>query len=372
LSLQTFFTPVAIVCGLVLFQGVVARTAIAASFQPLGYLFPSIEMSKANAVSADGSTVVGFAGTKGFRYSRQGGVETFPLVGNIFAINSDGSKMAAGDMVWTQNNGFASLSIPHLNISALSADGSILAGTIVYDYFRDAVIWKDGELINLGNLSAEKRFAYAYSMSADGSVVAGKSQSDIDYLAYRWTVDTGIQSIGDLPGGIEYSEAASVSADGRVIAGRGNSDRGNEAFRWTEEGGMVALGDLPGGTFDSGVYAANADGSVLVGYANSGPDFYGGGPSFGFDAFIWDEVHGMRSIKQTLQNQAGINLNGWSLWAATGVSADGHTIVGYGFNPQGKMEAWVVTMPEPGGALAIAGSSFVVLQRRQRRLHVGP
>ena len=51
---------------------------------------------------------------------------------------------------------------------------------------------------------------------------------------------------------------------------------------------------------------------------------------------------------QTILAQRGIgNLDGWILTDAVDVSADGHAIVGNGFDPSGQFQAWIVTVPEP-------------------------
>ena len=66
-----------------------------------------------------------------------------------------------------------------------------------------------------------------------------------------------------------------------------------------------------------------------------------------YEAFIWDEIHGMRNLKNALVNEYRLDLNNWSLYEATAISHDGLTIVGYGKNPNGSAEAWIVTLPEP-------------------------
>ncbi len=76
--------------------------------------------------------------------------------------------------------------------------------------------------------------------------------------------------IGDLPGGAEYSEVYSISADGNVVVGTSDSTSGREAFRW-ESDLIQGLGDLPGGTFESVAHATSQDGSVVVGYSKDGP-----------------------------------------------------------------------------------------------------
>jgi len=61
------------------------------------------------------------------------------------------------------------------------------------------------------------------------------------------------------------------------------------------------------------------------------------------EAFVWDETHGMRSLRDELVNDFGLgtSLNGWTLDSANGISADGRFIVGEGRNPNGDAEAWI-------------------------------
>jgi PEP-CTERM motif len=75
----------------------------------------------------------------------------------------------------------------------------------------------------------------------------------------------------------------------------------------------------------------------------------------------------MESLNDYLVADRVGNLTGWSLPAATGISADGRTIAGNGFNPSGQTEAWIATVPEPSSMpLAAAGllSLAVVAWRR--------
>jgi uncharacterized membrane protein len=86
---------------------------------------------------------------------------------------------------------------------------------------------------------------------------------------------------------------------------------------WTD-GAARDLGDLPGGSGGI-VWALNADGTVAVGYAHGD----------GAEAFVWDEAHGLRSVRDILAS-AGVDVSDWELEGAYGVSADGKVLGGEG------------------------------------------
>lgn len=140
--------------------------------------------------------------------------------------------------------------------------------------------------------------------------------------------------LGTLPFGLFFSKAYGVSGDGSVVVGDNRHDLGTEAFYWTSGGGLVGMGDLPGLDLRSRAYDISADGSVVVGF---------GYTLLGFEAFIWDAANGMQNLKAILQDKMGLDLTGWRLIEATGISADGLTIVGWGDNPDDQREAWIAT-----------------------------
>ena len=171
--------------------------------------------------------------------------------------------------------------------------------------------------------------------------------------------------LGDLPGGTFRSFANAVSANGSVVVGISNSTNGNEAFRWTAIDGMEGLGDLPGGTFSSQARSVSADGSTIVGFSNS---------TNGEEAFYWTESDGMRFLSNILTDDFGLDLTGWTLQQARGVSADGLTIVGTGTNPDGNEEAWIaqldpVSTPDPStliGLGTLALTTGALLKRKRQ------
>ena len=124
------------------------------------------------------------------------------------------------------------------------------------------------------------------------------------------------------------SSAADISADGSVVVGTGTTFRGvefvlparreTEAWRWTQSGGLVRLGDLPGGLIRGSASGVSADGSVVVGYGYS---------AAGAEAFRWTQGSGMVALG---------DLPGGSFSSmASAVSADGSVIVGHGSSSSG-------------------------------------
>lgn len=134
--------------------------------------------------------------------------------------------------------------------------------------------------------------------------------------------------------------ANAISGDGSVVVGRSTSRLGPEAFLWTRSGGLRGLGDLPGGAFFSSANDVSANGSVVVGSSKAArfQDVLTA-------AFVWDAENGMRNLSEVLAREPDVDLTGWILLDATGVSPDGRTIVGWGLNPAGDSEAWVATLP---------------------------
>lgn len=327
-----------------------------ATFQGLGFL-PGGSTSQAYDVSSDGTVVVGSSksvrGTEAFRWTVAGGMEGLGSIpGPVFSsqawsVSADGNTIvgqAAGSgamwqpFVWTRSGGMTSLGFSGFAYG-VSGDGSVVVGVDVNQGFA----WTGSEGLQLG-LGSQ-----AFRVSEDGKTVIGSAGSS----AFRWTRSGGMQFLS----GGWTSEAWGVSADGGTVVGRYQSAAGYQAAAWNSSGALLGLGVLPGGYF-SEAYAASADGSTIVG------DSISGSGSF---AFIWDSVHGMQDLNRLLTS-SGIDLSGWTLTEAWGISDDGTVIIGNGVDPSGNTEAWIARIPEPSNIslVAIGACGWRFLHRRKR------
>jgi probable HAF family extracellular repeat protein len=288
-------------------------------------------------VSSDGSVVVGIdhatsGNNRAFRWTAATGMQTLGVL-------SGGSASSA---------------------NAVNADGSVVAGFSYTSGFNQgrATRWTAaGGLQNLGVVSGATA-SNAFGVSADGSVVVGISGD----FGFRWTAGAGMQSIGLLPTA-DFAEAIAVSPNGSAITGDSGglafTNDGFDAIRWTSAGGIQDLGVLAGGDTARG-YSLSADTSIVVGDSNS---------SNGLRGFLWTPSLGMVDLNAYLPS-VGIDLTGWTLTSARGISADGSAIAGYGtFN--GADRAFLVSglsiAPEPGSALLLVCGALAGTRGRRRR-----
>jgi probable HAF family extracellular repeat protein len=257
------------------------------------------------------------------------------------AVSADGgvvlvsSGNSTGWMLWTPGTGLVPTGT---GIAAdLSGDGEVVAGSS-----GTAFRWTEATgLVDLGTLP-NGLASNAYGISADGGTVVGESIGAGSITAFRWTEAGGMQSLGDLPGGTDSSVAVDASADGAVVVGYSYGADGLEAFRWTAAGGMVGLGRISGAT-DSQALAVSAAGALVLGLS-------------GGQASIWDAANGMRPLADVLASEHGLDLSGWALWTADGISDDRLTVAGTGTGPNAVFEGWVAKLatplPEPRSAAA--------------------
>jgi probable HAF family extracellular repeat protein len=106
----------------------------------------------------------------------------------------------------------------------------------------EAVLWRNGAPINLGNLGGAV-FNIAFGINNRGHVV-GQSDltGDTTHHAFLWTEDDGMQDLGTLPG-IPGSLASSINNKGQVV-GFSDDFKGNTVPLIWQNGTMTNLNTL--------------------------------------------------------------------------------------------------------------------------------
>jgi hypothetical protein len=318
-------------------------------------------------ISADGSTVVlrvarsapsGLAADIAI-WTENGGVEVLaPDTGiygwGVSGISSDGSTVYGPNWVWTRSGGFQSLAaalqpLGNAAIFGCSEDGSVVTGwaqagvsgpgaTPTGDYFRWQVGQGAPQVLPRDPQHPNGYFPFS-CLSGDGNVVGGHTwaPSALYYESFAGALVTPAgatvitaESEGNPTLVNDLSNDASVAVGQAALAGFGLV-----AFRWTAAGGLQDL-QVPG-------WGASAEGCSLFGDIVVG----GTGGFSGPRAFYWTAGNGTRDLQTDLISNFGLGteLIGWELWTALDVSFDGRAIVGFGRNPQGDYQAFVVRFP---------------------------
>ena len=324
------------------------------SFQGLGQL-PGTQGTYAQGVSGDGSVVVGYfydvsLRTHAFRWTISGGVEDLGTLGGLsseaYGVSSDGSVVVGraanfnGGLRafrWTAAGGMQDIgtaaSFSYSDASKVSSDGSVVVGLQGQAYRWTAA----GGMQTLGAL-ASGAYSTALGVSRDGVVAVGYSYNAAGQgRAYRCTTVTGMTDLGTLGGTEGIAHAA--SGNGAVVVGESRDKNAFwRAFRWTSSG-LQNLGTLGGP-----MAAANdvsSDGSIVVGKSLTSS------LTSSNRAFRWSAKKGMQDLRQALLSAGVTSVQNWTLFTATGVSADGKTMVGYGLNPSKQWESFRAVLPLP-------------------------
>jgi probable HAF family extracellular repeat protein len=329
-----------------------------ATFQGLGTLIGD-DTSTASGISGDGKVVVGVSDTDAFRWEN-GTMTWLGALGcaiapwsEALAVSKEGTHIVgvacylsdADGFIWTQQNGMKPLNTKpgqtrSFRASAVSANGQFAAGINDLD---EAFGWSEAEgVVSLGTLPGHdlaegKGIHYVPPFPPPFPrpsllTVVGESWYTPDHHveAFSWDNRTfQMIGLGYLPGDTD-SAAHAISRDGRTIVGysgkMGTTPRTTRGVRWVS--GVAEA--LTPASFSCEANAVSADGSVVV-----------GGCGLGL-AWIWDAAHGFRNLKDVLTLGFGLDLTGWGLSEATGVSDDGNKIVGYALlNPVGNTEGWI-------------------------------
>jgi probable HAF family extracellular repeat protein len=256
-----------------------------------------------------------------------------------------------------------------------NADGSIVIG-FGFGYNgssrEEFVFWESGFTYVYGNFIDPVNASKGVGISADGSIMVGTVASDfvVPSLMRGFIYERGVGSIQISAhssvtefsnNGLNFTQVTGVSGNGQIVIGFASSGftsnpSGNEqAFKYSRTGATFeALGTLSGGNW-SIARAVNSDGSVIVG---QGDNADGQAEAF---------VHQNGTMTGLGFLQGGSSSN------ATGVSADGTVIVGHGTVGSGRTHAfvyanqtmldeteWMRSLNGPG-SLATMGNNLAML-----------
>ena len=355
----------------------------------LPQLFVLSGMADVEGVSPDGGVAVGRATSPAVGaavWTAGGGLQGLGhLPGEIFSTAraaTPGGTTVVGEsgtgeaFVWTAATGMVGLGFgpdPSFSFSdarAVTDDGATVAGAATSTAFTNVgFVWNAQDDMQLVTSltgwpnGSPGDGGFAALVSGDGSTVVGQPSGD----AARWTAADGFEFLAPPPGFSGTSNATAVSSTGAFIAGALDG----AFYRWTEATGMVDLGaveGLPGPfpfsppvTASFHTVAAVSDGGALVGEARADLGVFG----FEAEAFWWDPVLGTRLLSDALADEYGLDLTGWDLDEATGISRDGRVIVGNG-RFEGQDVAWMFVVPEPATALLL-GLGLAALSGLRRR-----
>jgi len=244
-----------------------------------------------------------------------------------------------GSFVWSAATGFQPLPLlpgtDAIEALDISGDGGRIAGIALASSGEQALLIENGEPMGLGTLPGGIASA-ANAIAIDGSTIVGYSRSSSALSSrrpFRWTSDGGMESLGELPEGVSWATATAVSADGSRIAGSIEGSKG--FFLWSSSTGAVRLPPHSGS-----VTGISGDGSIVIGIGQ----LVSNDPT---GAIIWDAVGGARFLHTALDQEWGVSLPGWSLSSVDDISADGRTLVGFGWNPQSARRAWAIVRQSP-------------------------
>jgi len=368
-------------------------------FEPLGYLPLSGNLgSIPTDVSGSGDVVVG-----------------------ILYNESNGGEMLPGD--WNPDSGFrwqagALLPLERCNAATMhvSDDGNTIAGACQAGALNDPAVWRNGDYQAIA-LPPAFEGGYISGVSGNGQVYFGNTdftaavinniprestevfrvgggRSEIvgripgDFASYfvasaldgTAAIESRLQSFDEFGGvfeddvhGARYVGGANgsglqsllgglvkpydISADGNTLVGQSEALGGG--FRWSE--GVVEALPKPLGALGVLPMGVSGDGKTIVGmYADEDAKLR---------ACVWTEEDGVRDLQDFVELQEGLDLEGWTLTAATAVSRDGSTIVGYGTSPSWPYPLGWRIGPPPSINMVFGAARMVIPDHKTEEEH---
>ncbi len=130
------------------------------------------------------------------------------------------------------------ISIPSIDIYAISDDGQIAAG----EWNNVPALWTMTGGVEYLPLPVGSTLFNVTNISGDGTTIVGGLKIGMGlsqrYEAFRWTRNIGYQNLGRFSNDwLDYAYAHDVSYDGSVVVGTNDTPNGRRGFRWTQSTG---------------------------------------------------------------------------------------------------------------------------------------
>ena len=266
------------------------------------------------------------------------------IAGTAFNPISRENEMAyytVANGTWTYLGGIGSMSGQEISSGwGISGDGYSIVGLgWVSAGSAHAIQWQEGgSVIDLGS-TVPGRSSRANAVNQDGSVVAGWQDGTTGFRQGAVWVD-GVQTLISDPGtGDPLSEASALSADGQWVVGAGSFANEYQPWRWSADSGAESLGTIFDPSWLGSATAISGDGAMILGFYRD----FDSPPVLG-EGFLWTPSDGMVNLT-TYVNDLGIDTEGVTLSLPLAISADGSTIVGAGRLGFSAVVGFVVQLP---------------------------
>ena len=249
--------------------------------------------------------------------------------GRTLAVESELPSMGRRGVVWDESTGLLNPigidpASPLIALHGVSGDGRFVVGRTTRDagLNHEGAIWdRAGNMTRMGvlpnQLGGFGASSSANAASRDGSIVVGGSAYMASVQqATIWQRDSGLHRIDLGETGLPdwaHTEAFGVSGNGKVVVGTVGWRR---AFIWNASDNTTRFLGSSSGTGSLVIAATDVseDGSTVVGYGR-----FDGAPHE--EPFIWTKADGLRSLYDP---ETGIGWQGRAL----AVSGDGRVVVG--------------------------------------------
>ena len=287
------------------------------SFTSLGDLPGGRFESIATAISPDGTRVFGQSaggqGSQRFVWSAETGMVTVDHEGStdwtsLYAAN--GMVVGNTDTVEDSQQGVRRITAPTVQF----------AGTL-----RQLLTTSPAQFDMTASLSGSTHLARA--VSDNGEWILTVAEDATTLTGHLWQT----QPLEIVRTVTHFDEFADITNDGSILGARKTSKTSVPVILHAT-GEEEELSALPSGWSMTAASAISNDSQTIVGQATDS--------SGAKQAFVWNRETGYRLVASIAPDHSD-----WQLAQAVDVSSDGSAIAGYGRNPLGQAEAWLVTLP---------------------------